>query len=361
MKRTLAVVLLASLVLQGCAFAPGQHMTPDEVEAKTPDGPDVHLVHITPQTLKQQQQHAVATAKPLPPELVNYVPPEYVVGPGDALLVVVFEHPELTAPGSNDQLDANTREVLSDGTLFFPYVGRIQAGGKTVREIRDQLRMGLSAQYTEVKVDVKVVRYNSQRVLLSGSFKSPGPQPINNIPLSLVQAISVAGLDLGDANLAGLTLRRNGKDYPIDVDGLNRPNSQLSKIYLKDGDYLHLNSNSKNKIYVLGEVQRPQVITFGTTSLTLLEALGNSGGLSPDSADGDAVYVIRGAESNIGAATVYHLNAEKPTAYILAKQFELEAQDVVFVGPANITRWSRFISQLLGSASVIQTGAAFRN
>jgi len=112
----------------------------------------------------------------------------------------------------------------------------------------------------------------------------------------------------------------------------------------------------------LGEVRNPQVISFATTNVTLLEALGNSGGLSPDSADGDAVYVIRGAENFANApSTVYHLNAKKPTAYLLAGQFELKAQDVVFVGPANITRWSRFISQLLGSASVVQTGAAFRN
>nr|GFD20547.1 hypothetical protein [Tanacetum cinerariifolium] len=165
--------------------------------------------------------------------------------------VTVFEHPELTAPGSQDQLDANTREVLHDGTVFFPYVGRIQAGGKTVSQIREQLRMGLAPQYTEVKVDVKVLRYNSQR----------------------------------------------------------------------DGDYLHLNSNSKNKIYVLGEVQRPQVISFSTTSVTLLEALGTSGGLSPDAADGEAVYVIR-AQDATHAATVYHLNAKKPTAYALAKGFE---------------------------------------
>jgi polysaccharide export outer membrane protein len=53
--------------------------------------------------------------------------------------------------------------------------------------------------------------------------------------------------------------------------------------------------------------------------------------------------------------------AKKPTAYLLAKEFELQAQDVIFVGPANITRWSRFVSQLLGSANVVQTGAAFRN
>jgi polysaccharide export outer membrane protein len=55
------------------------------------------------------------------------------------------------------------------------------------------------------------------------------------------------------------------------------------------------------------------------------------------------------------------LNAKKPTAYALAKGFELSAQDVVFVGPANITRWSRYVSQLLGSNNIIQTGAMFRN
>ena len=213
---------------------------------------------------------------------------------------------------------------------------------------------------TEVKVDVKVYRYNSQRIVLSGAFKNPGTQPITNIPLSLVQAISAAGVDLTDANLAGLTLSRDGKEYVLDIDALNRKGSQLSKILLKNGDYLHLNSNSQNKIYVLGEVMRPQVISFGTTSVTLMEALGNSGGLSPDSADGNAVYVIRAADNDGQGATVYHLNATKPTSYVLARQFELEAQDVVFVGPANITRWNRFISNLLPSASVVATGTAFK-
>ena len=362
MKRPLAAAMLFALLLQGCAFAPGQHMTPDDIEANDPDGPQARLVDITPQSLQQAQDVILANSQPLPPELLNYKTPEYQVGPGDTLLVTVFEHPELTAPGSQDQLDANTREVQSDGTLYFPYIGRIQAAGKTVRQIREQLRMGLAPQYTEVKVDVKVLRYNSQRVLLSGSFKTPGPQPITNIPLSLVQAVSTAGVDLTDANLAGLTLRRDGRDYLIDIDSLNRRGSQLSRIYLKDGDYLHLNSNSKNRIYILGEVRTPQVLSFGTTRVTLLEALGNAGGLSPDSADGDAVYVIRGADTQANTvSTVYNLKAKKPTAYLLAGQFELKAQDVVFVGPANITRWSRFISQLLGSASVVQTGAAFRN
>src|SRR3546814_3824376 len=57
-------------------------------------------------------------------------------------------------------------------------------------------------------------------------------------------------------------------------------------------------------------------------------------------------------------AKVFQLNADSPTALALAKHFQLQPQDVVFVGPANITRWNRFISQLLQSANVVGIGAA---
>lgn len=96
MKRTLAVVLLSSLILQGCAFAPGQHMTPGEVEDNEPGAPKVTLVAIT--TASVLQNNNWHKPKPLPPELLNYKTPEYLIGPGDTLLVTVFEHPELTAP-----------------------------------------------------------------------------------------------------------------------------------------------------------------------------------------------------------------------------------------------------------------------
>ncbi|PKL94166.1 MAG: capsular biosynthesis protein, partial [Gammaproteobacteria bacterium HGW-Gammaproteobacteria-9] len=75
--------------------------------------------------------------------------------------------------------------------------------------------------------------------------------------------------------------------------------------------------------------------------------------------DGEALYVIRGAEDMMTEpAKVFQLNADSPTAFALAKHFPLQPQDVVFVGPANITRWNRFISQLLPSANVIGIGAA---
>lgn len=90
-----------------------------------------------------------------------------------------------------------------------------------------------------------------------------------------------------------------------------------------------------------------------------MEAIGTAGGIAQETADGEALYVIRGAEDMAKEpAKVFQLNAKSPTAFALAKHFPLQPQDVVFVGPANITRWNRFISQLLPSAIVIGTGAA---
>ncbi len=51
-------------------------------------------------------------------------PAEYVVGPQDRLAITVFDEPTLT----------KTVTVDSDGTFDFPLVGRIAAGGLSVRQ-----------------------------------------------------------------------------------------------------------------------------------------------------------------------------------------------------------------------------------
>ena len=57
-------------------------------------------------------------------------------------------------------------------------------------------------------------------------------------------------------------------------------------------------------------------------------------------------------------AAVYHLNAKSPVAFALADQFRLQPGDVVFVGAAGITRWNRFVSQLLPFSGIIRNATA---
>lgn len=293
-------------------------------------------------------------------ELLNYKPGAYRIGANDLLYITVWDHPELTAPsGPQQQLDANGRLVRPDGTLFYPYIGNIEAAGKTIEELRALIARRLTNYIDSPQVDVSILRFGSQRVVVSGAFDTAGEVPVTTAPMTITQAIGQAGVDTETADLTGLTLKRDGREYMLDMDSLNRPDSWLHQVYLKDGDQLHLPYNDQRKIYVLGEVNLPQALSFKATSMNLMDAIGTAGGIRQETADGEALYVIRGAEDMMTEpAKVFQLNAESPTALALAKHFPLQPQDVVFVGPANITRWNRFISQLLPSANVVGIGAA---
>jgi len=359
MKPVLALAFSSVLALQGCAFAPGQHLDPDTFRdgGETEHG-TVKLVRITPEMLKGDLASDRGTSSKQ--ELLDFKPQAYRVGANDLLYITVWDHPELTAPsGPQQQLDANGRLVRPDGTLFYPYIGKVQAAGKTIEELRSDIARRLASYIDSPQVDVSILRFGSQRIVLSGAFNTAGEIPVTTAPMTIVQAIGQAGVNTDTANLAGMSLKRDGREYMLDIDELNRPDSWLHRVHLKDGDQLHLPYNDQKKIYVLGEVMTPQAMTFKASSLNLMDAIGSSGGIRQETANADALYVIRGAE-NIATeqATVFQLSAKSPTAFALAKHFPLQPQDVVFVGPADITRWNRFISQLLPSASVIGTGAA---
>ncbi len=359
MKTIFALAVASALTLQGCAFAPGQYLDPDEFkEGAEAEHGTVQLIRITPDLLKGDLTSDMGTAAK--EELLSYKPSSYRIGANDLLYITVWDHPELTTPsGSQQQMDANGRLVRPDGTLFYPYIGNVNAAGMTIEELRSTIARRLTSYIDSPQVDVSILRFGSQRVILSGAFNTAGEIPVTTAPMTIVQAIGQAGVATEDADLTGLTLKRDGREYLLDVDSLNRRDSWLHQVYLKDGDTLHLPYNDQKKIYVLGEIQQPQALTFKATSMNLMDAIGTAGGIRQETADGEAVYVIRGAENMATEpAKVFQLNAKSPTAFALAKHFPLQPQDVVFVGPANITRWNRFISQLLPSASIIGTGAA---
>lgn len=300
-------------------------------------------------------------AAQMPPELLNYKAGDYRLAPGDTLIITVWDHPELTTPaGTQQQALTNGRPVQTDGSLYFPYVGRIQAAGMTVPELRDSLRKKLAGYVVDPQVDVNVAGYGS-RVSLYGAFANAAPQDVPLVGLTLTQAIGAAGINTAVADLSGFVLSRDGVNHRLDLDAMLRGGKVSPDIFLKAGDVLYLPFNDRNEAYVLGEVLRPQALTFRTTDMTLTQALGRAGGLNPLTANGKSVYVIRGYDSAQNLpATVYHLDARSPVSYVLADRFQVRPGDVVWVGPAGITRWNRFVSQLLPFTGIINQAAAAR-
>ncbi|NID03399.1 capsular biosynthesis protein [Luteibacter jiangsuensis] len=320
-------------------------------------GSRYQLVPITPKLIAMDRASAVAPD--IDPALTAYKPDSYRIGPGDSLYITVWEHPELTSPaGSQQQTAANGRLVRPDGTLFYPYVGLLHASGLTVEELRTAITEKLTKYIEKPQVDISIVNFASQKVTLSGAFVKTDPQDITITPLTLSQAIGSAGVNAQLADLSNVVLRRDNHDYHLDLDALSRSSEGGRDIYLKGGDSIYLPYNDRHEAYVIGEVLRPQAIAFKTSDLSLTQALGRAGGLNQTSARGKSVYVIRGVEDFEKApATIYQLDGTSPSAFAVAAQFAVKPGDVVFVGPAGITRWNRFISQLLPFSGLINNAA----
>jgi polysaccharide biosynthesis/export protein len=322
------------------------------------DNSQIQLVEITPQLISTNNPVTLSAA--IPDALLAYKPEPYRIGAGDTLYITVWDHPELTSPaGVQQQTAANGRLVRSDGTLFYPYIGAVQVAGMTIEQLREQITSKLSTFVKDPQVDVNVVGYNSQHVLIQGAFLKTDPQPITAVPLTLWQALGSAYINNNTANLSDLILSRDGHDYHLDLAALNGDRSIARDIYLKAGDRLFMPYNDAREVYVMGEVIRPIAVNFGTSdALSLTQALGRVGGLNPLTASGKEVYVIRGASDIDNApAKVFQLDAKSPSAFALGDQFRVKAGDVVFVGPAGITRWNRVLSQILPSATLLSTAA----
>jgi polysaccharide export outer membrane protein len=361
MKKTCAFTILGfTLLANGCVWSPGQNMTEKGlVRGTQTDSSQIQLVTITPQLMAEKRSPVLTAA--VPQDLLSYQPGPYRIGPGDSLYITVWDHPELTSPaGTQQQTAANGRLVRSDGTLFYPYVGAIKVGGMTIEEVRQTIQSKLAKYVTKPQVDVSVVGYNSQHVLFQGAFMKTDPQPITSVPLTLAQALGTATINADQANMSDLVLNRDGRNYHLDLAALYDNRDLAKDIYLKAGDRLLLSYNDSEEVYVMGEVMRPQAVTFRTLPyITLTQALGRVGGLNPVTANGKAVYVVRGANDIKNApAKVFHLDAHSPSAFALADDFRLKPGDVVFVGAAGITRWNRFLSQLLPSATLVTSAAA---
>lgn len=354
-QTTVGAMALAALA--GCGIAPGQTMG---VRSNNNDNGYVQLVPITPQLVTAQQ--AAAAAPVIPPALLDYHPQAYHIGPGDTLYITVWDHPELTSPaGSQQESSANGRLVRSDGTLYYPYIGQMKVEGMTIEQARQAIASKLAHWIKNPMVDISVANYSSQHVVVEGALVKSGTQSLTTVPLTLGEAIANAGVDNQNANLSDVVLTRGGQAYHLDMSGYAGKGGPVGNIYLEAGDRVLVPYNDAQKVFVMGEVTRPQALRFKTSVITLTQALGDAGGLNEVTSKG-MIYVVRGAFDKNGHTTqrptVYQLDLKSPAAFALADGFDVKPGDVVFASAAGVTRWNRFLSQLLPLTSALSATAA---
>jgi len=347
-----AGLLLVLLVIGGCAAAPGGHINEDRL-AESLDA-QVAVVAITPDFVRGLQTQT-PRARPTPAALQQRVADyDYRVGPGDILSVIVYDHPALTIPaGTEREADETGNRIRPDGTMFYPYVGRVQVAGMTLEEVRQLLTRRLSSVITDPQVEVGMAAFRSQKVYVSGAVEQPGTLPLTIEPLTVLDAISQVGGARENADWHHVQLNRNGREEQLSLYALMREGDMTQNRLLRGGDLLYVPTSENQTVVVLGQVLRPGAIPLGNERVTLTDALARAGGVNESRAEPSGIFVVRGnpPESDT-LATVYQLDIRDATRLMLGTRFPLQPQDVVYVTAAPLARWNNVISLLLPSVAL---------
>jgi polysaccharide export outer membrane protein len=359
------------LSFAACSIAPGMRMTGSATlpvtsgDAHTPAAElQVPINDIDIDLIKRLRTAAAAGDADRAQALVT-TPRPYLLGAGDVLQVTVWDHPELAAAvGAQGQtatrpFDPVPGFLIDDsGDLQFPYAGKLHVAGMTVAQVQQLLVTELSkpGAFKEPKVTVRVASYRAKQIYVDGQVHTPGAIPINDLPMTLYEAVNRAGGFSDNADQSRLVLVRDGVSYPLNLSRMLARGESPTNIVLKSGDLLRVLTRADDGAFVLGEVNRPTTaVPMTSGELTLSDALSQAGSFNSASADAAQVYVIRGS---LGATPqIYHLNARSPVAMVLANQFELQPKDIVYVDGSGLVRFGRVLSLLLPAINAGLTAA----
>jgi polysaccharide export outer membrane protein len=353
-----AVTLLFVLpFLSACSpFNSGMYLNPNSAQNEDDSSePAPPVKVISSALLKSQKQLQDKQINQDYQKLIG-TPAPYKLEAGDILSIVVWGHPELAAAVNNVQtptlaagetpgaVPPPTGFVIDhNGMLQFPFAGKLKISGLTEDQARNLIGTKISRYINKPNITLRVQSFRSKRIYIDGEVKEPGLHPINDIPMTLVEAINRGGGFLQTADQSQITINRGGTLYKINLPQMMQRGLDPGRIMLANGDVVRVPSRDDAKIFVAGEVTAPKALTMHNGRLTLNEALGESGGINPVSADGRQVYVVRKTAKD---PEVYKLDATSPGAMAIAEGFELHPKDLVYVAATALTNWHRTISLL---------------
>lgn len=198
------------------------------------------------------------------------VPADYVVGPGDELMVQLY--------GSTNRSLKLT--VSRDGRISFPELGPIGVGGKTFAAVQSDIEERVSRQMIGVHASVSMGETRSIRVFVLGEAAIPGSYTVSGLS-TMTAALFASGGVKPIGSLRNIQLKRQGTVVrTLDLYDMLLNGDTSDDAKLLPGDVIFIPPVSAT-VAVEGEVRRPAIYEIkGNVSVTDMVSL--AGGLTAD-------------------------------------------------------------------------------
>lgn len=186
--------------------------------------------------------------------------------------------------------------VTHDGKINVPYIGEMQAAGLTQAKLTEDIAKKLEELdiLYNAKIQLTIITLHEPMVRVLGQVNRPGPVIFKDGD-TIIDAVASAGSFTDNAMLEKATLTHKGSDKPIPIDlqKILRDNDLTDNHQLQIGDTIYIPAEDyQNKVYVLGQVQRPGLYDIKDKT-TVLQVIMLAGGRTERGALNSTV-VVRG-------------------------------------------------------------------
>src|SRR3984957_1164868 len=203
---------------------------------------------------------------------LNAVPvtPDYVIGPGDELLIQVW-----------GQVTLNSRYTVDrSGSIYIPQVGTVHVAGLSFAQMHDFLRAQMARVFRNFDLSVNLGQLRSIKVFVVGQARRPGSYTISSLS-TLTNALFATGGPSPQGSLRHIQLKREGKvvvDFDL-YDLLLRGDKSKDEKLLP-GDVIYIPPVGP-QIAVSGSVNKPAIYELKSQGDTTMDdALELAAGLS---------------------------------------------------------------------------------
>jgi polysaccharide export outer membrane protein len=284
-----------------------------------------------------------------------YVPD--VIKPGDAIEVTVFDTGEdpMFDAGNVGRVELGTYTISPSGTVTLPFVGTLNLAGRTTQAAQRIVTERLREEAVNPFASVNIVRAATDTFTIQGGVGAPGNFPLTARGETVLDAVAVAGGAEAEPATTSVTVIRGGRRGTQLLSQIIEDGRQ--NVPLQPGDTVVVGGAGATVI-ADGALASPGPISFAPGTLSLADAVSQSGGLIATRADPDRVYVFRnqrpgesfllaqrdgeGPPRRVTGPLILRAMWDDPLAQLRADAFGMRDGDIVYVGDAPLAAFARF-------------------